>query len=216
MRASATVDDPFIRAGLVRLQQEVFAEGGLGYGADEVVSTSVARQGMAQRRVRILRDGAWGGRDFHLDFSHEAMDAWVLELRRHLYVVGAGTWVTYRFHVFPAADGRLEVFDEEIFPLDQNGKRVWNSSPAGAGDLHAELVAFPRTVDNIPAWMWEVFRAEGVMPPVYNPVLRTVDWKNRRLPVTEDGTDFSVDDMVIDPSKEPGFFSKIGRKLFGS
>ncbi|XAS68078.1 hypothetical protein V3C33_01725 [Micrococcaceae bacterium Sec5.7] len=216
MRASATVDDPFIRAGLVRLQQEAFAEGGLGYGADEVVSTSVPRQVMGQRSEDILRNGVWGYRNGFLDFSHEAMDAWVLELRRHLYVVGAGTWVTYRFHVFPAADGRLEVFDEEIFPLDESGKPDWASSPATAGDLHGELVAFPRTVDNIPAWMWEVFRAEGVMPPVYNPVLRTVDWKNRRLPVTEDGTDFSVDDMVIDPSKEPGFFSKIGRKLFGS
>lgn len=32
----------------------------------------------------------------------------------------------------------------------------------------------------------------------------------------ESGTDFSAELVVIDPSKEPGFFAKIGAKLFGS
>jgi hypothetical protein len=216
MRPNATIVDSFIRTGLVRLQKEAFAEDGLGYGAEEVVSTSVTRQAMGQRTEAVRRNGQWGFREFSRDFSYEAMDSWLLEVRRHLYVLGEGAWVTYRVHLFPDADGRLEVFDEEIFPLDGNGKPDEGSYPATAAELRSELVAFPRTVDNIPDWMWGRFRAEGVTPPVYNPELKTVDWDNRRLPVTDAGTDFSAEPVVIDPSKEPGFFSKIGRKLFGS
>jgi hypothetical protein len=63
--------------------------------------------------------------------------------------------------------------------------------------------------------MWDVFRADGVSPPVYNADLKTVDWDNKRLPVSDTGTDFSVDPAVIDPAKEPGVFSKISKKIFG-
>ena len=91
------------------------------------------------------------------------------------------------------------------------------TEPRGTVDvLTSELVAFPRTLDNIPPWMWDVFRAKGVSPPFYNPELKTVDWNNKRLRVTDSGTDFSADPVIIDPSKEPGVFSKIGAKLFGS
>ena len=216
MRHSAIVDDAFIRSGLSRLQQEAFVEGGLGFGAEEVVSTTVTRQAMSQRSEGVLRSGVWGFRDGFLDFSYEAMDTWMLDVRRHLYVVGEGAWVTYRVHLYPDADGWLEVFDEEIFPLDTSGKPKRGYYPATAADLRSELVAFPRTVDNIPDWMWERFRAEGMTPPVYNPELKTVDWDNRRLPVKADGTDFSGEDMIIDPTKEPGFFTKIGQRLFGT
>ncbi|GAC1457086.1 MAG: hypothetical protein PVSMB10_14900 [Pseudarthrobacter sp.] len=64
--------------------------------------------------------------------------------------------------------------------------------------------------------MWDALRAEGITPPVYNPELKTVDWDNKRFPVTDSGTDFAADPVIIDPSKEPGFFSKIGAKLFGT
>jgi hypothetical protein len=59
-------------------------------------------------------------------------------------------------------------------------------------------------VDNIPHWMWAALRAEGMTAPVYNPDLKTVDWDNKRLPVSDAGTDFSVDPVIIDPTKEPG------------
>lgn len=213
MRPGTTIVDSFIRTGLVRLQNEAFAEYGPGYGAEEVVSTSVTRQAMSQRTEAVRRNGQWGFREFLLDFSYEAMDSWLLEVRRHLYVVGEGAWVTYRVHLFPDADGRLEVFDEEIFPLDGNGKPDEGSYPATAADLRSELVAFPRTVDNIPDWMWERFRAEGVTPPVYNRELKTVDWDNRGRPVTDAGTDFSAEPMVIDPSQEPGFFRRLARSF---
>lgn len=214
MSDGTVVTSAFIREGLAKLQAEAFAEDGPGYGAEEVVSTSVTRQGMGQRTEAVRRNGQWGFREFSRDFSHEAMDSWILEVRRHLYVVGEGAWVTYLVHLFPHAESRLEVFDEEIFPLGGNGKPDEGSYPATAAELRSELLAFPRTVDHVPGWMWERFRAAGVTPPVYNPELKTVDWDNRRLPVTDSGTDFSVDPVIIDPSKEPGFFSKIGAKLF--
>ncbi|MFK0004265.1 hypothetical protein [Paenarthrobacter sp. NPDC090522] len=62
--------------------------------------------------------------------------------------------------------------------------------------------------------MWTVFRAEGVTPPIYNPELKTVDYDNRRRPVTDRGTVFSVEPTVIDPSLESGVLSRIGKKLF--
>jgi hypothetical protein len=71
-------------------------------------------------------------------------------------------------------------------------------------------------VDNIPHWMWAALRAEGMTARVYNPGLMTVDWDNERLPVSDAGTDFSVDPVIIDPTKEPGFFARISRQLFGS
>ncbi len=61
-----------------------------------------------------------------------------------------------------------------------------------------------------PEWMRDIFRSEGVTPPIYNPEFESVDWENRRRPVTERGTDFTVEPTVIDPSLEPGVFAKIG------
>lgn len=72
-------------------------------------------------------------------------------------------------------------------------------------------------MENIPQWMWTLSALKALLsPPVYNPELKTVDWDNKRLPVTDSGTDFSADPVVIDSSKEPGVFSKIAAKLFGS
>jgi hypothetical protein len=70
-------------------------------------------------------------------------------------------------------------------------------------------------LDNIPDWMLGIFRAEGVTPPVYNAELRCVDWNNKRRPVTDRGTDLSIEPTVIDQAQEPGVFAKIGKKLFG-
>ncbi len=43
-----------------------------------------------------------------------------------------------------------------------------------------------------------------------------MEWKNRRRPVTERGTDLTVEPTIIDPSLEPGVFAKIAKKLFGT
>ncbi|MFC8039236.1 hypothetical protein ACFUOZ_07765 [Paenarthrobacter sp. NPDC057355] len=64
--------------------------------------------------------------------------------------------------------------------------------------------------------MQETFRAGNITPPLYNPDLRTVDWDNRRRPVTERGTDFTEEPSVINPSLELGVFAKISKKLFGA
>lgn len=141
------------------------------------------------------------------------MGQWLKGVRRESYVPGVGTWTSCRVYLYSDSDGRLEVFDGELIDRDSQGNVT--SRPADALTLFQDLKAFPRTVDNIPQWMWEVFRAGDVTPPVYNPELKTVDWANKRLPVTEHGTDFDVEPVIIDPSKEPGVFAKIGKKLFG-
>lgn len=43
--------------GPEKLLAETFAEGGSGFGADEVVSTSVIQQGVAGRYGKVLGDG---------------------------------------------------------------------------------------------------------------------------------------------------------------
>lgn len=215
MRQSTTIDDPFVAAGLARLQNEAFAEGGPGHGAQALVSTSVVQQGMSRRYEDVQRNGQWGYPDFSADFSYEAMDSWLLDVRERSYSPGEGTWVTFRVYLYPDSAGRLEVFDEEILTKGLFGLPGDGNRPSDAETLKSELISFPRTADNVPAWMWETFRAQGVTPPVYNPGLKTVDWDNRRRPVTERGTDFSVEATVIDPSLEPGVFSKISRRLFG-
>ena len=118
--------------------------------------------------------------------------------------------------IFPDRPGQLQLFDEERLERGRDGDWYPGEHPSDANVWAEELLHFPRTVYNIPAWMWDIFRAEGVTPPIYNPDFESVDWKNRRRPVTDRGTDFSIEPTVIDPSLEPGVFAKISRKLFGA
>ncbi|MFE4543016.1 hypothetical protein [Arthrobacter sp. NPDC056727] len=215
MRQSETIDNAFISDGLIRLQKEAFSEGGPGYGAEAIVSTSLIQQSMSRRYEDVLRNGEWGFPDFDTEFSDEAMDSWLLEVRARCYVPGEGTWVTYRVYLYPDAPGRLEVFDEEILTKGLFESSGQKERPSDAETLKSELIAFPRTMDKVPAWMLDTLQAAGVTPPVYNPTLKTVDWDNRRRPVTERGTDFSGEATIIDSSLEKGVFAKIGRRLFG-
>ncbi len=214
MSAGKVIWSPSVEAGLHRLQAETFRDGGLGFGAQEVISTSVIHQAWSQQTETILRDGVWGPRSFSQDFSRESMIDWLEEIRRESYAPGFGTWTSCKVYLYPDSAGRLEAFDTEL--LRPAHETTIPDRPADALTLLQDLKAFPRTLDNIPQWMWTVFRAEGVTPPVYNPQLKTVERANKRLPVTENGTDFSVQPEIIDPSKEPGIFAKIGKKLFGS
>lgn len=200
--------------GLRRLRAETFVEGALGFGAQEVVSTSVIHEGRSRRSEDVRRNGIWGFPEGFLNFSVESMEYWLEDVRRESYVPGVGTWTSCKVYLYPDADGSLEVFDGELIERDSQGHLT--DRPADAMTLFQDLKAFPRTLDNIPQWMWEVFGAEDVTPPLYNAELKTVDWGNKRLPVTDSGTDFSAEPVFIDPSKEPGIFSKIAAKLFGS
>lgn len=214
MMTGTIISGETVLKGLRRLRTETFVEGALGFGAQEVVSTSVIHEGRSRRSEDVRRNGIWGFPEGFLNFSVESMEYWLEEVRRESYVPGVGTWTSCRVYLYPDSDGRLEVFDSELIERDSQGQLA--DRPADALTLFRDLKAFPRTVDNIPQWMWEVFRAADVTPPVYNPDLKTVDWANKRLPVTERGTDFDVEPVIIDPSKEPGVFAKIGKKLFGS
>ncbi|WP_243753199.1 hypothetical protein [Paenarthrobacter sp. MSM-2-10-13] len=149
-------------------------------------------------------------------FSREAWNDWLEECRLLAYRRGAGTWTTAEVAIFPDRPGQLQLFDEERLERDPDGDWYPGEHPSDANVWAEELLHFPRTADNIPEWMWNIFRAEDLTPPIYNPELQSVDWKNRRRPVTDKGTDFSVEPAVIDPSLEPGVFSKISKKLFGA
>lgn len=200
--------------GLQRLRTEAFAQGGLGFGAEAIISHTIIHQAWSRRTEDILQNGVWGFIHSFQDFSVESMDYWLKDIRRSSYVPGIGTWTSCKVYLYPDSDGKLETFDTEVLRPAQ--ETTIPDRPADALTLFQDLKAFPRTLDNIPQWMWTVFRAEGVTPPVYNAQLNTVEWANKRLPVTENGTDFSVEPEIIDPSKEPGVFAKIGKKLFGN
>jgi hypothetical protein len=209
--------DPFVLAGLRRLSDEAFGASGFAVGMDEVVHVLV------HRRTNTLGYGhkvsgteiIYKGRSSDDDFSHDALNRWLDECRELAYRPGLGTWTTAEVHVFPNKPGRVDFFDEEHLQRDPDGDWYPGGHPAGADTWAQQLLAYPRTLDNIPAWMLEIFRAEGVTPPVYNPDFKSVDWNNMRRPVTDRGTDFSVQPTVIDASLEPGVFAKIGKKLFG-
>ncbi|MFK0006973.1 hypothetical protein ACIQTZ_07965 [Paenarthrobacter sp. NPDC090520] len=156
------------------------------------------------------------GRTFEDDFSRDAIDKWLKEVRVLAYTPGRGTWTSAEVHVLPDRPGYIRFSNEEQLPRMSDGSWFPGGEPANATAWAQQYLAYPRTVDNIPSWMWDIFREEGVTPPIYNPEFKSVDWKNRRRPVTDRGTDFSVEPTVIGPSLEPGVLSRIGKKLFGS
>ncbi|MFK0004267.1 hypothetical protein [Paenarthrobacter sp. NPDC090522] len=149
------------------------------------------------------------------EFTYGAYDEWLDEYRNAAYAPGLGTWTTAETRIFPHKPGILHVSDNEHLRRMSDGSWHPGAEPADASTWAQQLLAYPRTVDNIPPWMWDIFREEGVTPPIYNPEFKSVDWKNRRRPVTDRGTDFSVEPTIIDPSLEPGILSRIGKRLFG-
>ncbi|MFK0004264.1 hypothetical protein [Paenarthrobacter sp. NPDC090522] len=172
--------------------------------------TSTYRRGhmkAGQKRIR---------REQNAEYAESSLDPWLDECRNAAYVPGYGTWTTAQVHVLAKGQSHVDFSDEEVLDRMPNGNWYPGAHPSGAQTWAQQLLAYPRTADNIPSWMWNIFRAEGVTPPIYNPEFKSVDWKNRRRPVTDRGTDFSVEPTIIDPSLESGVLSRIGKKLFGS
>jgi hypothetical protein len=207
-------NDPFVIEGLERLRREAFGPSGFAVGASELVDVLVHRRTNTFWTGRMYVEGVRTHRGSGLRFSDEALDDWLDECRERAYVLGVGTWTTAEVHIYPEQPGRLDLFDEEHLERDTYGEWFPGGHPSGAATWIQQLLAYPRTAENIPAWMWDIFRAEDVTPPVYDPELKCVDWNNKRRPVTERGTDLSVEPTVIDSSQEPGVFAKIGKKLF--
>ncbi|MDO6144767.1 hypothetical protein LDO98_15940, partial [Paenarthrobacter aurescens] len=139
---------PAVSMGLRRLKDETFRQGSLGFGSQEVVSTSVIHQAWSRRTEDVKRNGIWGYREFAVDFSHDSMDWWLKEVRRESYRTGAGTWTSCKVYLYPDSDGRLETFDFELFRPDSEDGIP--DRPADALTLFQDLKAFPRTLDNIP------------------------------------------------------------------
>lgn len=208
-------DDPWVMNGLERLREEAFGPNGFAIGASELVDVVVHRTSSSFRRGRMYKDGVRVHRGSDFQYSTESIDNWLTEFRSRAFRPGLGTWTTAEVHVYPDRIGRVELFDEEHLDRMTNGNWFPGGYPSSAAAWARQLLYYPRTVDNIPVWMWDIFRAEGVTPPVYNPEFKSVDWKNRRRPVTDRGTDFSVEPTIIDPSKEPGRFAKLTKRLFG-
>ncbi|MFE4196442.1 hypothetical protein ACFRJ9_11300 [Paenarthrobacter sp. NPDC056912] len=208
--------DNWVMLGLSQLRDDAFGPSGFALGESELIDVLVHRTTSTFWRGRMYREGQRvpRGRDFQ--FSDESLAEWLGECRARAYRRGLGTWTTAEVHVYDDRPGRLDLFDEERLERASDGEWFPGGKPSDATAWSQQLLAYPRTVDNIPAWMWDIFRAEGVTPPIYNPEFKSVDWNNRRRPVTDRGTDFTVEPTIIDPSKEPGFWTNISRKLFGS
>ncbi|MFJ4029452.1 hypothetical protein ACIPWF_19030 [Paenarthrobacter sp. NPDC089989] len=211
-------NDPFVQSGLRQLGNEAFGPNGFATGMEEVVHILIHRGSntLGYGHMIFGNKVIFTGRTDSDGFSDAALNVWLDECRIRAYSIGAGTWTTAEVHVYPDRPGILDLYDEERVERDAQGHWPPGGEPAGAQAWAQQLLAYPRTVDNIPSWMWDIFRAEGVTPPIYNPEFKSVDWKNRRRPVTDRGTDFSVEPTIIDPSLESGVLSRIGKKLFGS
>lgn len=204
--------------GLERLSREAFGPEGFAPGADEVVKVVVHRGSSTLGHGYLVPGGGDAPRelrDRHEEFSYEALIVWLDECRSRSYEPGSGTWTTAEVHVYPTRPGIVEVFEEEHLQKMHDGSWYPGAQPADASLWARQLLAYPRTADRIPRWMWDIFKAENVTPPLYNPDFRSVDWNNRRYPVAEWGTDFSAGPSVIDPALKPGFFASISKKLFG-
>lgn len=208
---------PFVQDGLVRLSAEAFGPTGFAKGMDEVVHVLVHRRTNTFGHGHMLSDGRiiHKGRTDSEDFSFGGLGLWLDKCRELAYRKGQGTWTTAEVHLVPDAPGRLDLFDEERVQRDVHGNWPSGGEPAGAATWAQQLLAYPRTADNIPDWMWGIFRSEEVTPPVYNLQLGCVEWNNRRRPVSDRGTDFSAEPTIIDSTQEPGTFGKIAKKLFG-
>lgn len=207
--------EPLVLKGLEKLHDEAFGEDGFALGMDEVIDIVVFRSSSTYRRGHMLSASKVVQRERRAKFSREALNQWLDECRVLAFKPGLGTWTTAEVHIFADRPGRLDLFDEERLERASDGDWYPGAQPSGAASWAEQLLTFPRTAENIPSWMWEIFRVEGVTPPLYNTEFESVDWKNKRWPVTERGTDLSVEPKLIDQSQEQGVFAKIGKKLFG-
>ncbi|MFJ4170030.1 hypothetical protein ACIPY3_10995 [Paenarthrobacter sp. NPDC089714] len=198
------------------MREEAFGSEGFAHGASELVDVLVHRTTSTFWRGQMYQDGKRVRRGSELQFSEEALAEWLDECHTRAYKPGLGTWVTAEVHIYPDRPGELNLFDEEHLERASNGEWYPGGWPSDSTACSQQLLVFPRTEDHIPLWMWDIFREEGMTPPIYNPEFKSVDWKNRRRPVTDRGTDFSVEPTVIDPALDPGVLSRIGKKLFGS
>ncbi|MFJ4027072.1 hypothetical protein ACIPWF_07730 [Paenarthrobacter sp. NPDC089989] len=212
-----SIDDlaalPLVREGLANLHGEAFGSGGFALGMDEVIDVVIKWPSSTYRRGRMISGSTVVRREREAKYTREALSLWLDDCRSVAYVPGIGTWTTAEVHVFADRPGHVNFFDEELLDRAPDGHWYPGARPSGAATWAQQVLAYPRTVDNIPAWMWDIFRAEGVAPPIFNPQFNSVDWNNRRRPVTDRGTDFSVEPTIIDPSKEPGKFARFSKKV---
>jgi hypothetical protein len=202
-------ESDFVKEGLRQLQHEAFASDTI-QGQDEVVVV-LSILGSTLHRYQTIPQPVPGGPSVHVPFSEVALDSWAEELKKRSYVPGVGTWTNIEVHLHRNEEGRIKIFDD-----NESAGSIESEPGLSLEECLLELAAFPRTADRIPAWMWKMFNEADAQPPVYNPDLQCVEWKNRRRPVSERGTDLSVPSTVIDGPLEPGVFAKIGKKLFRS
>ena len=202
-------DTEFIKEGLRQLQQEAFASDAV-QGHDEV-AVMLSIRGSTLHRYQATPQPVPGGPSVHVPFSDAALDSWAEELKKRSYIPGAGTWTMIKVHLYRNREGRVEIFED-----DDSTANIESEPGLSMEECLLELAAFPRTADRIPAWMWKMFNEADAQPPVYNPELQCVEWKNKRRPVTGRGTDLSAPATLIQASPEPGVFTKISKKLFGS
>lgn len=198
-----------VQEALLNLHKVCMGSGGDFTDVDEVLITQYIFAGYSHRYVDVRIAGQWTFTT-NQRISRSAL-MWLKELKKDAYQPGIGSWVTAQVHLFPQASGSIRVFDEEVQPPTATSGRKGTAEV-----ISSELLAFPRTLENIPPWMLSILETAHMSPPLYNREQGTVDWNNKRLPVSDSGTDFSRDPAVIVSSDEPGVFARISKKLFGA
>lgn len=127
---------------------------------------------------RIRDDWNWFKGNGHFPPGGNAFE----RLKRLKFEAGPGSWISIKVHLFPDRDPYAEfIYDREISfdgPLER---------PASAGSIYRELVAFPRTAENIPAWMREKIEGAGEEVPVFDPATNEIVIGENRYPFTEPG-----------------------------
>lgn len=147
MTSSPLDTDPYVLHGLKALTEEAFGPSGFAIGAEEVLRVVIFREDDTLGWGRIISKdcGRSMGRGKE-QFSREALEIWLTDLRTRTYSSGQGAWTTAEVHVYPDRPGRLEVFVEERLWKMSDGDWYPGGEPASAALWSDHLLRFPRTV----------------------------------------------------------------------
>ncbi|GAA1464851.1 hypothetical protein NE857_04200 [Nocardiopsis exhalans] len=93
----------------------------------------------------VTREGSEADRE---DFPH-SVNQEVIKLRRGMYRYGTGTWFSMRIHILPPARFKVD------FNYDEKPSYLFDPPPE---EFAEDIKKFPRSPENIPAWLREELR----------------------------------------------------------
>ncbi len=191
---------------------------GFAHGASELVDVLVHRTSGTFWRGQMYQGGRRvppRGSDFH--FSDDFLATWLDECHVRAYKRGTGTWTTAEVHIYPDRPGRLDLFEEEILERMPDGHwyprstSVWSRSLGAAAPRVSSVARQYSRLD-----VGDFSGRGGKSSPPLQPRAPVGGLEEPASTVTDRGTDFAAEPIIIDPSLEPGVFAKISKKLFGA